>query len=127
MNLKDGVSIYESLEVTLFSMAIVFVTLIIISLILSAFKLIFYREDDKKVEVVKKPSPTVGNNPSIDNNMEYIDEEIIAVIISAIKAHGASIPHSLNGDIKAAMLASIVAYEGKNSQELRISNIRIIS
>lgn len=86
MNLQDGVTLSEALNVTLFSMAIVFVTLIVISFILTGFKSMFYK-DDKKTPV-KKEVPQVGDNMVVDSVEEIIDndDEIVAVIAAAIAA-----------------------------------------
>jgi len=86
MNLQDGISLGEAIFITLFSMAIVFVTLVVISFILAGFKSIFYK-DEKKSEV-KKEVPPISDNAVVESTEELVDndEEIVAVIASAIAA-----------------------------------------
>ena len=83
MNLTDGVSINEALIITLFSMGLVFITLLAISFILDGFRAVFYKKSpQKKVEKVQQ-SPVKTVEPTIVET-EQDDEELIAVITAAI-------------------------------------------
>jgi glutaconyl-CoA/methylmalonyl-CoA decarboxylase subunit delta len=97
MNLQDGVNLSEGLIVTLFSMGIVFLTLIIISLILGGFKAIFYKDDSKKTSV-KKETPPIGDNAIAEDTEEIVDndEEIVAIIAAAIAAHTGNRVENIN-------------------------------
>lgn len=112
MNLMDGVTLGESLWVTIFSMSIVFGTLVIISFILYSFKTFFYKEDKehKNLEEVKKQSPKIEDNS--ESNVQGIDqnsdEEIVAVIAAAIAA-------------------AIAAQTGKSINDINIRNIKRVS
>ncbi|MGO1368149.1 OadG family transporter subunit [Senegalia sp. (in: firmicutes)] len=91
MNIQDGINLGEALFITLFSMGIVFLTLIIISLILGGFKSIFYKDDSTKTSV-KKAAPPIGDNVKeetleVNEKESDNDEEIVAVIAAAIAAH----------------------------------------
>lgn len=91
MNLQDGISIGEALIVTVFSMLLVFVTLIAISLIVSGFKYIGKRGDKNKQA---KNNKTVETDKRVDNidNRNIAEEnqedelELIAVITASIAA-----------------------------------------
>lgn len=86
MNLQDGVNLGEAIFVTLFSMGIVFLTLVVISFILSGFKSAFYK--DEKKTPVKKEVPPISDNAKVESTEELVDndEEIVAVIAAAIAA-----------------------------------------
>lgn len=91
MNFQDGISIGEALIVTVFSMLLVFVTLIAISLIVSGFKYIGKRGDKNKQA---KNNKTVETDKRVDNidNRNIAEEnqedelELIAVITASIAA-----------------------------------------
>jgi Na+-transporting methylmalonyl-CoA/oxaloacetate decarboxylase gamma subunit len=102
MNLQDGVSLLEGLIITLFSMGIVFVTLIVISFILWIFKLIFYKETSLLIKKDEK------------------NEELIAVITAAITAHN-------NNNIVAAIAGAITTYNKNENRKLRVKRIKKIS
>lgn len=96
MNLQDGVNLLEGLLITLFSMGIVFLTLIVISFILGGFKSMFYKDESKKTSV-KKEAPPIGDNVVVEDIEELVnDEEIVAVIAAAISAHTRSNVENLN-------------------------------
>lgn len=83
MNLTDGVSINEALIITLFSMGLVFVTLLAISLILDGFRAVFYKKgQQKKAEKVHK-QPVKAVEPEIVE-ADQEKEELVAVITAAI-------------------------------------------
>ncbi len=90
MNLQGNISLWQSIFITLFSMSVVFIVLIIISYILDGFKLFF---NEKDPITIGKP---IGGGRNID-----ADEEIVAVIASAI-----------------------ASYENDNFKDLNIKNIR---
>lgn len=125
MNLQDGVSLYEGLIITLFSMGVVFLTLIVISLILEAFKYIFSEEDSKKI-VKDEKTPIVGKE-TIHRNDKIIEEEIVAVIGAAIAAHRADKYRKINDeDLAAVLAAAIAASDGGNMENLSIKSIKRI-
>lgn len=96
MNLQDGVNLSEGLLVTLFSMGIVFLTLIVIAFILGGFKSIFYKDESKKTSI-KKEAPPIGDNAVVEDTEELVnDEEMVAVIAAAIAAHTGSNIENLN-------------------------------
>lgn len=82
MNLTDGVSINEALIITLFSMGLVFVTLLTISLILDGFRAVFHKKGPQKKEEKAQQPPVKSAEPPIVETEE--DEELIAVITAAI-------------------------------------------
>ena len=88
MNLSDGVSINEALIITLFSMGLVFVTLLIISFILDGFKAAFYKKGSKKKVENAQQSPVKTVEPKVVEpkvvEPEQDDEELVAVITAAI-------------------------------------------
>ncbi len=94
----NEVSIMEAVNITISSMAIVFLTLIVISLVLSLFKHIF-----------KQPiSTTDATKPvmqKVENNVEEDDEEEKIVV---------------------ALAASIIAGEGKINPNLHVKRIQRI-
>lgn len=125
MNLQDGVSLNEALIVTLFSMGVVFLTLIVISLILEAFKYIFSQEDSKKT-VKDEKTPIVGKE-TIHGKDEIIEEEIVAVIGAAIAAHRVGRYRKINDeDLAAVLAAAIAASDGMDMENLSIKSIKRI-
>lgn len=76
----ESIDISETLIVTVFSMAIVFATLIVISFVLDGFKVAFHKDNKKKETIVTKPEPTQ------EIVEEENSEELIAVIAAAIAA-----------------------------------------
>ncbi|NBI06524.1 OadG family protein [Senegalia massiliensis] len=109
MNLQDGISLSEGLIVTVFSMAIVFATLVVISLILTGFKSAFYKEEKK--EPVKKGVLPVNENTVVENTEEIVDndEELVSVIAAAISAAtGQSVENIYIRNIKRVSQASPV-------------------
>ncbi|WP_130805377.1 OadG family protein [Senegalia massiliensis] len=109
MNLQDGISLSEGLIITVFSMAIVFSTLVVISLILTGFKSAFYKEEKK--EPVKKRVLPVNQNTVVENTEEIVDsdEELVAVIAAAISAAtGQSVENIYIRNIKRVSQASPV-------------------
>ncbi|MGF7060884.1 OadG family protein [Brassicibacter mesophilus] len=81
MNLTDGVSINEALIITLFSMGLVFVTLLTISLILDGFRAVFHKKGPQKKEEKAQQPPVKKEAPIVETEE---DEELIAVITAAI-------------------------------------------
>lgn len=88
----DIISIGDSLIITAFSMVVVFILLIIISVIISVLK---------NIGVEKKKEPTIVVAPTISKEVEakdavidtQNDEELVAVISAAIAASmGVKIP-----------------------------------
>ena len=67
--------------ITLFSMGIVFATLLLISLVLDLFKVIF---TEKKKETVAAPGPAAAAPAAV---VEEDDDELVAVITAALAAH----------------------------------------
>lgn len=85
----------EALIITAFSMGLVFVTLIAISLILRGFKLVFYKDNKKKTETIKAVSPepkSVEPSKAMDENK---DEELVAAITAALAASLSQPSHNL--------------------------------
>lgn len=83
MNLQDGVSLIESLWITLFSMALVFAALGALYLILLAFEKIFYKEEISPVH----PSANVKEKPTVSETYEDTEDnmqEIVAAISAAL-------------------------------------------
>jgi sodium pump decarboxylase gamma subunit len=66
--------------ITLFSMGIVFATLLLISFVLDLFKVKF---TEKKKETVAAPAPAAAAPESVDED----DDELVAVITAALAAH----------------------------------------
>lgn len=88
--LKDSIPIPESLLITLMSMAIVFLTLLVISFMLDLFKKFFYKEPKKEVKVVE-------TRPQVEEVQEESnDEELVAVIAAAIAAHTSNSIENIN-------------------------------
>lgn len=90
----DHISIGQALIITGFSMVVVFIGLIIISILISALKII--NKDEKteiKKEVIKEAVvPNKASSLSPEMEIEN-DEELVAVISAAIAASmGISIP-----------------------------------
>jgi len=85
MNLIDGVNINEALTITVFSMGLVFLSLLAISFILDGFRVIFYKKPSQKKmnEVKQEPVKTVVATKA---EPEQDDEELVAVITAAIAA-----------------------------------------
>lgn len=126
MNLQDGVSLYEGLIITLFSMGVVFLTLIVISLMLGAFKYIFNKEDSKKVSIKKEKSPA-SENEITDTKTGIIEEEIVAVISGAIAAHRASKYRAINDENLAVVISAAIAVsKGIDMDNLSIKSIKRI-
>ena len=74
----------EMVTITLFSMGVVFATLLVISFILDLFKVVF--AEKKSQEVKKGPQPqTVAATPEPVST--GTDEELVAVITAAIAAY----------------------------------------
>ena len=86
----------EAINITISSMAIVFLTLILISFVLSSFKYIFKTKPKVKEELVKKDLPV-----SQDNTYDDDDEDKIVV----------------------ALAASIMAGDGKINPNLHVKKI----
>ncbi|MGO1470164.1 MAG: OadG family protein [Tissierella sp.] len=122
MNLQDGVSISEALIVTLFSMGIVFLTLIVISLILGGFKLFFYEKDSGKLPS-KEENNLKKNNIDADIESKAIDEELIAVIGAAIAAHSKDSLKKIDDEDLSAVIAAAIAV----NDEIDINNVNIKS
>lgn len=91
--MSEYISIGDSLIVTLFSISMVFIVLVVISVFISLLKNLDPKEKieaSKEVEVVTKPS-----SKEIEIEEENIgnDEELVAVISAAIAASlGVSVP-----------------------------------
>lgn len=84
----DNVSIGQALTITGFSIVVVFLGLIMISLLISALKNI---SGEKKVEVSKTVVTPVKKEEPVINQVD--DEELVAVIAAAIAASmGVTIP-----------------------------------
>lgn len=86
--LGDSVSINQALVVTLFSMLIVFATLLIISFILGGFKSVFYKDNSKKKEKSKEninveQKENINKAEKIEDNTDE-ETEIVAVITAAL-------------------------------------------
>ena len=92
----NEISIMEAINITISSMAIVFLTLILISFVLSSFKYIFKTKPKVKEELVKKDLPV-----SQDNTYDDDDEDKIVV----------------------ALAASIMAGDGKINPNLHVKKI----
>ena len=88
-------NIMDALSITVSSMAIVFLTLLIISMVLQSFTIIF--KEDKKEETVTKT-----NTVKTENQAYEIDEEEKVVV---------------------ALATSIMAGEGKINPNLHITKI----
>ena len=89
------IDMIEALIITAFSMGLVFVTLIAISLILRGFKLVFYKDNKKKTETIKAVSPepkSVEPSKTMDENK---DEELVAAITAALAASLSQPSHNL--------------------------------
>lgn len=80
----ESIELGEMIIITLFSMGVVFATLLVISLILDVFKVVF--AEKKSQEVKKGPQPqTITATP--EPMSTGTDEELIAVITAAIAAY----------------------------------------
>ena len=85
--LGEKISMSDALMVTVFSMIIVFSTLLAISFILKCFKVVFYKEKNANVTKAKKvtqkeSSATKDPKPKQESN----DEELIAILTAALAA-----------------------------------------
>ncbi|MTI68300.1 MAG: hypothetical protein FH753_17095 [Firmicutes bacterium] len=94
-----NVSLSEGLIVTVFSMFIVFLTLIVICFVLFGFKKLFYKENNIVKNKTKKPE---RKRETIKNKNED-EEELVAVLTAAV-----------------------AECMGKNSSQIRIRNIKRI-
>lgn len=119
MNLQDGVNLSEVLIITLFSMGIVFLTLIVISFILGAFQLIFYK-DSSQQSSVKTENQTIREDTARVNttNKTDADEEVVAVIAAAISIHTES--------LVAVIAGAIANYDNSSLEDFNIKNIKKI-
>ena len=75
----NDISIMESINITISSMTIVFLTLILISFVLSLFKYIFKVKPQEKKEVKKNP---------IDFKEEEEDKVVVALAASIMAGEG---------------------------------------
>lgn len=83
--LGDKITMADTLMVTVFSMGIVFATLIAIYIILKGFKVLFYKEKKDNVTKVKKEAlkeTTVTKEYMLNQE----NEELIAVLTAALAA-----------------------------------------
>lgn len=89
----EVISVGDSLIITVFSMAVVFLVLIVISILISALKSI---GGEKKKEVAKEPVESVKAKETIIEDIQEKttdDTELVAVIAAAIAASlGVSVP-----------------------------------
>ncbi|WP_270647789.1 OadG family protein [Paeniclostridium hominis] len=92
----NEISIMEAINITISSMAIVFLTLILISFVLSSFKYIFKTKPKVKEELVKRDLP-------VSQNSTYDDDEEDKIVV--------------------ALAASIMAGEGKINPNLHVKKI----
>ena len=85
----DIITIGDSLIITVFSMVIVFLTLLIISYLIDGLKVAVERDNNEEVKIEES---IVEKEPTVEeSSME--DEELVAVIAAAIAAsEGVSIP-----------------------------------
>ena len=87
------VSFRDSLIITVFSMAVVFIGLIVLAMLISVLKNIGV---EKKVEDVKKPQGPINAKESVVDKIEETttnDEELVAVIAAAVAASlGVTVP-----------------------------------
>lgn len=91
-----GISIFEGLIVTVFSMIVVFITLIIIATIIKGIKLLSTEKEETKINEEETQTTNKSNIPA-----DYIDEELIAVIAAAISTSmDVSIPNIKIKNIK---------------------------
>jgi sodium pump decarboxylase gamma subunit len=79
-----NVTIAEAATVMIFSMAIVFFVLLIISFMMDLIRMVF--GEKQKAEVVKDITPQVKKTEITSNTSKDDDEELIAVITAAIAA-----------------------------------------
>ena len=87
------------LKLTLFSMSLVFMTLIAISFILNLFKILFYDRDNQKIK-------SAGNIEPKNIKEEILDDEQTLIAI---------------------LTAAVAASNGSRISNLRVRNIRRIS
>ena len=80
--LGEHVTINQTLVVTVFSMAIVFISLLAISFILDIFRMTLSGEGKKNKEEIK-PAPIMNEKPQETKENE---EELVAVITAALVA-----------------------------------------
>lgn len=80
----ESISIGEMMTITVFSMGVVFATLLVISFILDLFKVIFA---EKKSQEVKKEPQTQTMTAAPEPEKARTDEELVAVITAAIAAY----------------------------------------
>lgn len=84
MNVNDGVSLFESIYITIFSMAMVFLTLMAIALILSAFKYL----GSKQVDTQADPSIPAKNQTQSDlASANHLETKQVAAIVAAIQVY----------------------------------------
>ena len=92
----NEISIMEAINITISSMTMVFLTLILISFVLSSFKYIFKTKPKVKEELVKRDLP-------VSQNSTYDDDEEDKIVV--------------------ALAASIMAGEGKINPNLHVKKI----
>ena len=91
---KMNVTIPESLLVTVFSMAVVFATLLIISYLVDVLRMILNKKE-KKQETVAAPQEVKKEAPVVNIAVQEDDTELVAVITAAIAAMTGSNPSGL--------------------------------
>lgn len=86
----------EGLQVTVVGLAIVFSVLIILMLVLMAFKVIFYKpEQSASAEAAPAPQPTAAEVPK-QTEAEIDEGELIAVLTAAVAASLNTSTYNLN-------------------------------
>ena len=78
----ESITMADAGVITLFSMGIVFATLLLISFVLDLFKIIFTEKEDK-VEKIASASIVQSTSEVVEED----DNELVAVITAALAAH----------------------------------------
>lgn len=88
-----GEALAEGLRVTVIGMTIVFAVLILLMLVLMAFKLVFYKKEPETSSAQKKTPPDTASTavkPELD------EKELIAVLTAAVAASMNTSTYNLN-------------------------------
>lgn len=88
----NEISIMEAINITISSMAIVFLTLILISFVLSSFKYIFKTKPKVKEELVKRDLPVSQDSTYDDDN----EDKIVVALAASIMAGDGKINPNLH-------------------------------
>ncbi|MCC8170165.1 MAG: OadG family protein [Oscillospiraceae bacterium] len=85
-NLSLGEALATGGQTTVIGLAIVFSVLVVLMIVLYLFKVIFYKDPNKKkmADTKQEPAPTIETAPAVTEETD--EEELIAVLTAAVAA-----------------------------------------